>query len=340
MNYDLNLGAHYKGIIIKELKDYIEVKVYKDSKYLLTILSTHKTIILNYFYKYDSIDNIKYSGKNSDVFLYLKDTNYELNICNLVISNNISLNIELKGDLKLHNVDLSSEDNILINLETQGSITSSKLFFTYGLFRIKSPNISINNSSLSFKSSSSLSRNLELNIGGNHVRENILTGILSIENVDELEIRYLPNVLDIKTNIVLTNSGILSVNSSFLKSLDNFTIPPDLLNDNIKRNFTSNLSVLLDELDIKNEYDYYRIISYYNKHEMGYVINNSSQYKYFDVLIYIDQYYNIQCKFIINSIVYSIQDFEENYKLKNQFDIKILKWIKLIGDIKSKLGLE
>ena len=53
-----------------------------------------------------------------------------------------------------------------------------------------------------------------------------------------------------------------------------------------------------------------------------------------------DEYYNLRSGFIKDGIVYTIEDFEENYKLKNQFDIRILKYVMGIEDIKSKLGLE
>lgn len=339
MSYDINLGSNYNGNITKELEGSIEVKVYKNNKYLLTIVSTDISIITDYFSKYDSIDNIQYNSKNSNVVFYLKDTNHELNISNLVLTNNITLNIELKGDLTILNVDISSTNTSIVYLETEGLIVDSELNFTYGIFKIVSPNISVVSSTVIFKTIVSISSNLNLIIDKDKIKENILTGLLNLNTVKELELVYAPNVLTITTNIEISTNGKLSVNSLFLKTVDSFNIPPYLLNDNVKRYFTSDISVLLDELGFNDVYPTYRIISYYNKHEMGYVTNNNSQYTELYALIFMDQYYNIQCAFIVGDKIYTIEDFEENYELKNQFDIKILKFVKRIEDIKSNLGL-
>ena len=339
MSYDLNLGSNYNGNITKELEGSIEVKVYKNNKYLLTIVSTDISIITNYFSKYDSIDNIQYNNKDSNIVLYLKDNNHELNISNLVITNNVTLNIELKGDLTILNVDISSTNKSIVYLETEGLIVDSKLNFTYGIFKILSPNISVVSSTVIFKTIGSISSNLKLIIDKDKIKENILTGLLNLNTVKELELVYAPSVLTITTNIEISTNGKLSVNSIFLKTVDSFNIPPYLLNDNVKRYFTSDISVLLDELGFNDVYPTYRIISYYNKHEMGYVTNNNSQYTELYALIFMDQYYNIQCVFIVGDKIYTIEDFEENYELKNQFDIKILKFVKRIEDIKSNLGL-
>lgn len=339
MSYDINLGSNYNGNITKELEGSIEVKVYKNNKYLLTIVSTDISIITNYFSKYDSIDNIQYNNKDSNIVLYLKDNNHELNISNLVLTNNITLNIELKGDLTILNVDISSTNTSIVYLETEGLIVDSKLNFTYGIFKIVSPNISVVSSTVIFKTIGSLSSNLNLIIDKDKIKENILTGLLNLNIVKELELVYAPSVLTITTNIEISTNGKLSVNSIFLKTVDSFNIPPYLLNDNVKRYFTSDISVLLDELGFNDVYPTYRIISYYNKHEMGYVTNNNSQYTELYALIFMDQYYKIQCAFIVGDKIYTIEDFEENYELKNQFDIKILKFVKRIEDIKSNLGL-
>ena len=339
MSYDINLGSNYNGNIIKELEGSIEVKVYKNNKYLLTIVSTDISIITNYFSKYDSIDNIQYNNKDSNIVLYLKDNNHELNISNLVLTNNITLNIELKGDLTILNVDISSTNTSIVYLETEGLIVDSKLNFTYGIFKIVSPNISVVSSTVIFKTIGSISSNLNLIIDKDKIKENILTGLLNLNTVKELELVYAPSVLTITTNIEISTNGKLSVNSLFLKTVDSFNIPPYLLNDNVKRYFTSDISVLLDELGFNDVYPTYRIISYYNKHEMGYVTNNNSQYTELYALIFMDQYYKIQCTFIVGDKIYTIEDFEENYELKNQFDIKILKFVKRIEDIKSNLGL-
>ena len=339
MDYDINLGSNYNGNITKELEGFIEVKVYKNNKYLLTIVSTDISIITDYFSKYDSIDNIQYNNKDSNIVLYLKDSNHELNISNLVLTNNITLNIELKGDLTILNVDISSTNTSIIYLETEGHIVGSKLNFTYGIFKIVSPNISVVSSTVIFKTIGSISSNLNLIIDKDKIKENILTGLLNLNTVKELELVYAPSVLTITTNIEISTNGKLSVNSLFLKTVDSFNIPPYLLNDNVKRYFTSNISVLLDELGINDVYPTYRIISYYNKHEMGYITNNNSQYTELYALIFMDQYYKIQCAFIVGDKIYTIEDFEENYELKNQFDIKILKFVKRIEDIKSNLGL-
>lgn len=339
MSYDINLGSNYNGNITKELEGSIEVKVYKNNKYLLTIVSTDISIITDYFSKYDSINNIQYNNKDSTIVLYLKDTNHELNISNLVLTNNITLNIELKGDLTILNVDISSTNTSIVYLETEGLIVDSELNFTYGIFKIVSPNISVVSSTVIFKTIVSISSNLNLIIDKDKIKENILTGLLNLNTVKELELVYAPNVLTITTNIEISTNGKLSVNSLFLKTVDSFNIPPYLLNDNVKRYFTSDISVLLDELGFNDVYPTYRIISYYNKHEMGYVTNNNSQYTELYALIFMDQYYNIQCAFIVGDKIYTIEDFEENYELKNQFDIKILKFVKRIEDIKSNLGL-
>lgn len=339
MSYDINLGSNYNGNITKELEGSIEVKVYKNNKYLLTIVSTDISIITDYFSKYDSIDNIQYNNKDSNIVLYLKDTNHELNISNLVLTNNITLNIELKGDLTILNVDISSTNTSIVYLETEGLIVDSELNFTYGIFKIVSPNISVVSSTVIFKTIVSISSNLNLIIDKDKIKENILTGLLNLNTVKELELVYAPSVLTITTNIEISTNGKLSVNSLFLKTVDSFNIPPYLLNDNVKRYFTSDISVLLDELGFNDVYPTYRIISYYNKHEMGYVTNNNSQYTELYALIFMDQYYNIQCAFIVGDKIYTIEDFEENYELKNQFDIKILKFVKRIEDIKSNLGL-
>lgn len=339
MSYDINLGSNYNGNITKELEGSIEVKVYKNNKYLLTIVSTDISIITDYFSKYDSIDNIQYNNKDSNIVLYLKDTNHELNISNLVLTNNITLNIELKGNLTILNVDISSTNTSIVYLETEGLIVGSKLNFTYGIFKIVSPNISVVSSTVIFKTIVSISSNLNLIIDKDKIKENILTGLLNLNTVKELELVYAPSVLTITTNIEISTNGKLSVNSLFLKTVDSFNIPPYLLNDNVKRYFTSDISVLLDELGFNDVYPTYRIISYYNKHEMGYVTNNNSQYTELYALIFMDQYYNIQCAFIVGDKIYTIEDFEENYELKNQFDIKILKFVKRIEDIKSNLGL-
>lgn len=340
MSYDLNLGSNYNGNIIKELEGSIEVKVYKNNIYLLTVVSTDISIITDYFNKYDSLDNIQYNNKDSNIVFYLKDTNHELNISNLSIANNITLNIELKGNLTLLNVDISSTNTSLVYLETEGLISDSKLSFTYGIFKILSPTISVVSSTLSFKSVTSLSKNLNLTIDKNKLKENILTGIVSLKTVKELEIVYAPTLLTITANIEVSTNGRLSVNSLFLKTIDNFSIPPYLLNDDIKRFFTSDTSVLLNELEINDIYSSYRIISYYNKEEVGYVINNGSKYTYGYALVFMDKHYNLRCGFIKDGVVYTIEDFENNYKLKNQFDIKILKYVMGLEDIKSKLGLE
>lgn len=339
MSYDLNLGSNYNGNIIKELEGSIEVKVYKNNKYLLTVVSTDLSIITDYFNKYESLDNIQYNNKDSNIVLYLKDTNHELIISNLSIANNITLNIELKGNLTLLNVDITSTNKSIVYLETEGLIVGSKLNFTYGIFKIVSPNISVVSSTVIFKTTGSISSILKLIIDKDKIKENILEGILNLNTVKELELVYTPTVLTITTNIEISTNGKLSVNSLFLKTVDSFNIPPYLLNDNVKRYFTSNISVLLDELGINDVYPTYRIISYYNKHEMGYVTNNNSQYTELYALIFMDQYYNIQCVFIVGDKIYTIEDFEENYELKNQFDIKILKFVKLIEDIKNKLRL-
>ena len=339
MSYDLNLGSNYNGNITKELEGSIEVKVHKNNRYLLTIVSTDIYIITDYFSKYDSIDNIQYNNKDSNIVLYLKDNNHELNISNLVLTNNITLNIELKGDLTILNVDISSTNRSIVYLETEGLIVDSKLNFTYGIFKIVSPNISVVSSTVIFKTIGSISSNLNLIIDKDKIKENILTGLLNLNTVKELELVYAPSVLTITTNIEISTNGKLSVNSIFLKTVDSFNIPPYLLNDNVKRYFTSDISVLLDELGFNDVYPTYRIISYYNKHEMGYVTNNNSQYTELYALIFMDQYYKIQCVFIVGDKIYTIEDFEENYELKNQFDIKILKFVKRIEDIKSNLGL-
>lgn len=340
MGYDINLGSNYNGNITKELEGSIEVKVYKNNKYLLTIVSTDISIITDYFSKYDSIDNIQYNNKDSNIVLYLKDNNHELNISNLVLTNNITLNIELKGDLTILNVDISSTSTSIVYLETEGLIVDSKLNFTYGIFKIVSPNISVVSSTVIFKTIESISSNLNLIIDKDKIKENILTGLLNLNTVKELELVYAPTVLTITTNIEISTNGKLSVNSLFLKTVDSFNIPPYLLNDNAKRYFTSDISVLLDELEINDVYPTYRIISYYSKEEVGYVINNGSKYTYGYGLVFMDEYYNLRSCFIKDGIVYTIEDFEENYKLKNQFDIRILKYVMGVEDVKSKLGLE
>lgn len=339
MSYDINLGSNYNGNITKELEGSVEVKVYKNNKYLLTIVSTDISIITDYFSKYDSIDNIQYNNKDSNIVLYLKDSNHELNISNLVLTNNITLNIELKGDLTILNVDISSTNTSIVFLETEGLIVDSKLNFTYGIFKVVSPNISVVSSTVIFKTIGSISSNLNLIIDKDKIKENILTGLLNLNTVKELELVYAPTVLTITTNIEISTNGKLSVNSLFLKTVDSFNIPPYLLNDNVKRYFTSDISVLLDELEINDVYPTYRIISYYNKEEVGYVINNGSKYTYGYALVFMDEHYNLRSGFIKNGIVYTIEDFEENYKLKNQFDIKILKYVMGIEYVKSKLGL-
>ena len=195
MSYDINLGSNYNGNITKELEGSIEVKVYKNNKYLLTIVSTDISIITDYFSKYDSIDNIQYNNKDSNIVLYLKDNNHELNISNLVLTNNITLNIELKGDLTIRNVDISSTNTSIVYLETEGLIVGSKLNFTYGIFKIVSPNISVVSSTVIFKTIGSISSNLNLIIDKDKINENILTGLLNLNTVKELEASIINSIV-------------------------------------------------------------------------------------------------------------------------------------------------